>query len=447
MTVSVLSIGTEITRGELVNSTAAWLGDSLTTLGYEVGTHLSIPDEVETIAATLRELGQRAEIVVATGGLGPTSDDKTAASVARALGVELETDEAQLAELRRKYQSRGRELTELSAKQASLPAGATVLPNVVGTAPGFAVTIGKARCFFMPGVPREMTVMFQDRVLPVISEAAPGDHHQVRMRTFGLPESRVGELLAGIEEEHPDITIGYRASFPEVEVKVLARADGPAAAVARAREVAETVRECLGEAVFGDGEDTFAGAVGEALRSRKWSIAVAESCTGGLVGQMLTSVPGSSDYLRLDAVVYANSAKTRVLGVEPDILRGYGAVSGETAMAMAAGARRLADADVSVSITGIAGPGGGSEDKPVGTVWFGLSLRDGTLISLRHQLPGDRERIRLRAAYLALESVRRAAIGLDPVAGPASETLQEAHSSRRPASDEATRPADVAAHG
>lgn len=440
MNAAVLSIGTEITRGELTNSNAAWLGESLTTLGYPVLLHLSIPDEIESIAETLRDLGERVQVVVVTGGLGPTTDDMTAEAAARAARVELVCDEALLAEVRRKYQSRGRQLSTQGEKQAHIPAGATPLRNTVGTAPGFWLELGQARCFFLPGVPREMREMFGERVLPVIAESAPADTHQVSLRTFGLPESRVGELLAGLEEEHQGITLGYRASFPEVEVKVLATADGAQAAVTQAREVAKVVRERLGEAVYGDGEDTYPSALGDVLRERRWSISVAESCTGGLVGQMLTSVPGSSDYLRLDAVVYANSAKTRVLGVEPDILRGYGAVSGETAAAMADGARRLGDTDVAVSITGIAGPGGGTDDKPVGTVWFGLSFREGKSITMRHHLHGDRERVRTRAAYIALEAVRRAALGLDPITGAYCETLQEAHASGRPPSENTPRP-------
>ncbi|GAF77527.1 unnamed protein product [marine sediment metagenome] len=281
--------------------------------------------------------------------------------------------------------------------------------------------IGQARAFFMPGVPSEMKRMFDEQVIPRIRDIAPNDSHQIRLRTFGLPESVVGEKLAGVEEDFPGVTIGYRAHFPEIEVKVLARAPGPASrragapvpadpqAVVRdlAERAAQEVRTRLGDIVYGEGEDTFAGVVGRALRTRGWTLAIAESCTGGLVGHMITKEPGASDYLLLDAVTYANSAKQSVLGVDEEVLRGHGAVSPECACRMAEGARRVSGADVALAITGIAGPAGGSDTKPVGLVYLAIATAKGTEVQERN-FKGDRLWIQTLAAYVGLRMVRDA---------------------------------------
>ncbi len=411
MFAAVLSIGTELTRGELINGNAAWLGEQLTALGFEVMSHVTVGDDRDRIVETVRDLAERTQVVVATGGLGPTTDDLTAAAVAAALDVPLFRDEPSLDRIRQKWASFGREMPESNVKQAEFPRGATVLPNPVGTAPGFAVELGTARLFFLPGVPREMQILFRESIVPAVAPLVARTSYQVHLRTFGMTESQVGDLLAGIEEEAPGVTLGYRAHFPEIEVKVLARAPRAAEAQTLAEQVAQHVRDCLGDAVYGDRDDTFPAAVGRILRDRGLTVACAESCTGGLLGALLTSVPGSSDYLMLDAVVYANSSKTQVLGISPDILRAYGAVSGETASAMAEGALRLAKSDLAVSITGIAGPGGGSDDKPVGTVWFGLARKEGTTVTKLRRLSGDRERVRTLAAYVALKMLARAAQG------------------------------------
>jgi nicotinamide-nucleotide amidase len=226
-----------------------------------------------------------------------------------------------------------------------------------------------------------------------------------------MTESGVAQALAGLEKEHAGLTLGYRAHFPEIEVKVHVRADSASEAEARATAIANQVRGILGGAVFGGRDDSFAEVVGKALRERGKTLAVAESCTGGQVGEMLTRIPGASDYLLLDAVVYANSAKQAVLGVSSELLDAHGAVSGETAAAMAEGALRVADADIAVSITGIAGPGGGTEDKPVGTVWFGLARKGEATVTKHRKLPWGRDRVQTLSAYFALELVRRAVLG------------------------------------
>jgi len=407
MTCAVLSIGTEFTRGELVNSNAAWLSSGLTDLGFEVVEHCVVDDDKGRIVAALDRLARAAKVVVCTGGLGPTTDDLTSDAVAAALGVPLVRDDSALEQIRRRFEKLGRPMSESNAKQAYFPEGATVLSNPVGTAPGFVVELRGARAFFMPGVPHEMHRMFDEHVVSRIRDIAPNDSHQIRFRTFGLPESVVGEKLAGVEGMFPGVTIGYRAHFPEIEVKVLARAADRTAAIEHAERASKEVESRLSEVIYGQGDDTFAGVVGRALRTRGWTLAIAESCTGGLVGHLLTKEPGASDYLVLDAVTYANSAKQAVLGVEEDVLRGHGAVSAEVATRMADGARRVSGSDVALAITGVAGPAGGTDAKPVGLVYVAVATAKETVVK-EQRFSGGRHWIQTLAAYVGLSMVRAA---------------------------------------
>lgn len=411
MTVALLSIGTELTRGELVDTNAAWLAEQLTTLGFEVREQATVDDDVGRIGAALERLAAAARVVVCTGGLGPTSDDLTCEAVAAHLGRPLERHGFVLDRIRARYAARGQVMPVANERQADFPRGAKLIDNSVGTAPGFEVALGQARCFFLPGVPREMKHLFVEHLRPEVAPLAQRTTHQVHLRTFGLPESQVATLLADFEAAYPDVTVGYRASFPEIEVKILARGEHAAAAEGRAKLVAAEARAALGDIVYGERADRFPAVVGQALRDRGLLLAVAESCTGGLIGAMLTEAPGSSEFLLFDGVVYANSAKERVLGVPNETLRCHGAVSGETAAAMAEGAQRAVDANLAVSVTGVAGPGGGTEDKPVGTVWFGLARDDAPTLTFRRRFSGDRDQVRGRAAHFALDLVRRAATG------------------------------------
>jgi len=411
MNAAVLSIGTELTRGELVDTNAGWLSEQLTAFGFDVNLIRTVDDDEARIAAEVAALAADNHVVVASGGLGPTTDDKTTAAVARALGAALVRDAACLSQLERRYAALGRAMPPSNAKQADFPEGADILRNDRGTAPGFAVRMGACRLFFLPGVPSEMRGMFADTVVPEIGPLGKRTTHLRHVRVYGLGESQVGEKLAGVEDLEPGVVLGYRASFPEIQVRVLARADTESEAEAKAQRIAEVVRERLGDVAYGERDDSYPAAVGRSLRDSGKTLSIAESCTGGLLGGLVTSVPGSSDYLLLDAVTYANTAKTRVLGVSEEVLRAHGAVSGETAAAMAEGALRLGESDIAISVTGIAGPGGGTDVKPVGTVWFGLALRGDRTRTVHRHFPGDRERIRTSAAYAALRLVEQAARG------------------------------------
>ncbi len=405
MTAAVLSIGTELSRGELVNTNGPWIASQLVSIGFEVFEHAIVDDDRPRIVAALERLARTASVIVCTGGLGPTTDDVTTEAVATQLGVGLRRDEASLEHIRRRFEKLGRTMSESNAKQADFPEGAEVLANPIGTAPGFAVRLGRSLAFFMPGVPREMTRMFEEQVTPRIRALAPSDTYQIRLKTFGLPESVVGEKLAGIEAAHEGVIIGYRAHFPEIEVKVLAKGASQTSAREACEKATAEVRARLGDVIYGEADDTFSSVVGRVLRNRGVTLAIAESCTGGLVGSMLTREPGASDFLLLDAVTYANSAKARVLGVDEDVLRAHGAVSAEVAAAMAEGARRASGSDVALSLTGIAGPTGGTEDKPVGTVYLAVTGQRGT--DVKHRVfPGERFQIQTFAAYAGLHQLR-----------------------------------------
>lgn len=405
MPAAILSIGTELTRGELNNTNATWLAERLTAHGFEVACIETIADDRATIVDTLCRLAVRNRVVVCTGGLGPTTDDLTAECVARAAGVSLVRHEPSLEAIRRRFTALNREMTASNAKQADFPEGAEVLQNPIGTAPGFAISLGASRMFFTPGVPIEVYRMFEEQILPRIASLASNDSVQTHLKTFGQTESRIGELLAGVEEQFPGVTIGYRAHFPEIEVKVHARAKNKPEAQQLADAATREVRTRIGEFVYGEGAtDSFPAAVGRALRQRGLTLSIAESCTGGMVSQMLTSIAGSSEFLLLDTVVYSNTAKSTVLGVDPELIRAHGAVSAECASAMAEGVRRVAGSDLSVSITGIAGPAGGSDLKPVGLVYFAVATRDGATVHER-KLGGDRGRVQTLAAWTALRLV------------------------------------------
>jgi nicotinamide-nucleotide amidase len=406
MTCAVMCIGTELTRGELVNTNGPWLAACLTDVGFQVVEDVTIDDDKPRIIATLERLARSARVIVCTGGLGPTTDDLTTEAVAQALGVPVERDAASLEAIRRRFERLGRTMSASNAKQADFPKGAQILPNPVGTAPGFSVAVAGATAFFLPGVPREMKLMFEAQVLPKIRSLAPRDTAQIRLRTFGLPESVVGERLEGVELAFPGVTIGYRAHFPEIEVKVLARALSETQARDLCERAAAEVRGRLADVVYGASDDTFPGVVGRALRAKGYTLAIAESCTGGLVGHMLTREPGASDFLLVDAVTYANSAKSRLLGVEEDVLRAHGAVSAEVAAAMSEGVKRVSGADIALSLTGIAGPTGGSDENPVGTVYVAVTAAGGTTVKHRH-FPGDRLQIQTLAAYAGLHLVRQ----------------------------------------
>lgn len=416
----VVSIGTEVVRGELVNTNAQLLAERLTELGLTVREHVSVADEpaeLHALFARLRAQDPRG-VLVSTGGLGPTTDDLTAKAVADFLGVGIVRDPVALEAITVRMQRAGRSLSESNASQADIPAGALPLPNAVGSAPGFCAHLGSTtgepglQAFFLPGVPREMRAMFEAEVVPRLAPHVAKNRWQVHLRTFGLPESQVGDRLAGIEAAYPGVVLGYRAHFPEIEVKVLATAGDALAARRLAVRVAAEVESKLHGFVYGGKTDSFVAKATEMLVARGLTVAVAESCTGGMLAEKLTSLPGAGRFMQAGVVSYANEAKTALLGVPAALIAAHGAVSEEVAAAMAEGIRARSGADLAVSITGVAGPDGGSAEKPVGTVCFGLADAERTQTRREMLLRGTRQQIRVLATHVALAMLRERALSM-----------------------------------
>jgi nicotinamide-nucleotide amidase len=410
----VVTIGDELLRGEIVDSNKSLLSERLLRLDVETQRHVTVPDDAAAIEEVLRAAATHARVVLVSGGLGPTRDDITTEVAARTFGRRLERDARVLEELRRFFRSLGREMAANNAKQADFPEGAEVLPNPIGTAPGFLLEAEGALLFFMPGVPRELTRMVDGEVLPRL-EARLGGQERIRatlLRTFGLGESNLDRELADLALDDPSVSLGFRTQFPDNLVRVVARGADAAGAQAKLRRVVERIRERLGSLVVGEGEESLAERVVQLLREKGSTVAVAESCTGGLVASRLTDIPGSSAYFLGGVVAYANEAKVRELGVDPAVLEEHGAVSELVVRQMAEGIRARTRAQLGVATTGIAGPEGGSEEKPVGTVWLALADGDDTRAQC-YTLMRDRARNRELATHLALDWLRRRLLGLE----------------------------------
>ncbi len=410
----VVTIGNELLRGEIVDSNKSFLSERLLDLELEATRHVSVPDEPEAIAEILRDGASRARVVLVSGGLGPTRDDITSETAAKTFGRALVRDPEALRHIQAYFSSAGRQMTENNATQADFPEGAEILENPLGTAPGFMLDVDGCLLFFMPGVPRELYRMTDEEVLPRLRARIEGTAavRSVLLRTFGMGESNLDRLLDDLVRDDPAAELGFRTQFPDNLVRVLVRGEDAAAAEAKLASLSAQVRERLGDLVVGEGERHLEEIVGELLRERALTIALAESCTGGLLSSRLTDVPGSSDYLLESLVTYSNRSKIRDLGVSAADIEAYGAVSDPVARQMAEGVRTRNGADIGVAITGVAGPGGGTEAKPVGTVYVGLADAEGTR-SRHYQLVQERTRNKQLAAQVALDWVRRRLLGLE----------------------------------
>ncbi len=409
----IIAIGDEVLNGEIVNSNAAHVAARLEDAGWQVARHTVVGDDEDAILAAFAEAESRAGVVIVSGGLGPTRDDITSACAARFFGVDRVLDEDVLKGIRTFFERVGYPMSENNRNQAMFPEGAVVLPNPLGTAPGFRMRRGDRHFFFVPGVPREMKRMLDHEILPFLRGILPEGAHRatVLLRTFGMGESRLDERLADVTAGMPGVTIGFRTQFPENFVRIVAEGKDRAEAEDRLARVRVEVEARLGAMIIGEGDRPIEAVVGELLAARGLTIATAESCTGGLLATRITDVPGSSDYFHRGAVTYSNEAKAEVLGIPPDTIREHGAVSEPVALAMAEGVRRIAGADLGVGITGIAGPAGGTPEKPVGLVWIALAHAGGAE-ARRFQFFGDRERIRIFSVTVALNWVRTHLLGL-----------------------------------
>jgi nicotinamide-nucleotide amidase len=409
MKISTLSIGDELMCGQVTDTNVGTIASALLVKGLRVQRHLAVGDSETDIIGALNELGRISDAVIVTGGLGPTADDVTSRAAARATSRRLVIHEEARTHVRL-MSSKLEHLIfcPLNDKQAMIPTKSTLISNPNGTACGFHLMHNGCFMFFLPGVPSEMTVMLRDTVIPFLLERVPHKRviRTVNLNLFGPCEAEVDELLLGIARPEQGLTLGICVTFPWMTVTLRSEADSDDAAADLLVPAAHAVRERLKEYCFSSGDASMDEVVAELCRDSCLTLSVAESCSGGLIAKRITDMPGSSRYFCEGLVTYSNHAKTRLLGVPADVLNNFGAVSSECASAMAKGVRLASDSDLGLAVTGIAGPDGGSEDKPVGTVYISLAASDGCWTK-RFQFSGSRDEVRMLTAWTALDWLRR----------------------------------------
>lgn len=426
MNAIILSVGDELVLGQTVDTNSAWLSRQCAAVGCDVLAHKTVGDDQDLIEVAILEAAEIADVVIVSGGIGPTEDDLTRQAIAAVNEVELIEDERWTAEVRSFFAKLGRVMPESNKIQSMIPEGAQMICNTAGTAAGIRATIRtagfnddlqpvevQAELFSMPGVPKEMKAMFARDVLPYLKERSGGAVILSRtLHTFGQGESTVAERLGDLMTRGRNPSVGTTVSGGIVSLRVNARFDSLAQATEELEKTAAACRAALGDLIFGQDDEALPGLVHRLLLSdpSKPTIATAESCTGGLVAKMLTDTPGSSAYVKFGWVTYANEAKTQMLGVPEQTLKDHGAVSEPVVTAMAAGARERAGATYGIALSGVAGPDGGTPEKPVGTVWIALAHPDG-VAARRFVFLGDREMIRDRAAKMALTMLRFQLLG------------------------------------
>lgn len=408
MNISTISIGDELVFGEVVDTNSARIAERLYTVGFKVQRHLTVGDVESDIMEAVQTLAGKSETVIVTGGLGPTVDDITARAAAKATGRQLVLNEEALAHVKVVTEKLGGGAFRLNEKQALLPAKATVIPNPIGTACGFYVSYSSSVLFFLPGVPNEMIRMLDETVIPIILQKRKGKRFtRTRvLKVFGPSEAEVDSLVKGVAAPNDGVTVAFCVNFPEILVKLRAEGDNERHVVDLLERAAESARKKLKEYLFAEDGETMDSVVAALFRSKGVTLSLAESCTGGLVAKRITDVSGSSTYFLEGAVTYSNAAKIRTLNVSPGLLEEKGAVSSEVAMAMARGMRKRAGSDIALAVTGIAGPEGGSAEKPVGTVFIALASQGGCRAK-RYNFAGDREEIRSITSFTAMDWMRR----------------------------------------
>lgn len=411
-TAEILAVGSELLTPFRRDTNSLALTSRLNELGISVVGKAIVGDDVSALSATVQAALTRADLVVLTGGLGPTDDDVTRDAVARALGLGLDEDPSTLAAIEARFARRKLAMPAINRRQALVPHGGVVLPNPAGTAPGLWIERGEQVVVLLPGPPREMRAILEAELGPRLAARSGGRHVERRViRTTGRPESTIDEIASPIytpwKTAEPPIETTILAGGGQIELHLAATSDGtPAASTALDRGV-EALASALGDIVISTDGRPIEAVVGDALKARGWMIATAESCTGGGIASRLTDIAGSSAYVAGGVVAYADAVKTAVLGVPAEMIAAYGAVSEPVAIAMAEGARRRLGADVGVSVTGIAGPTGGSAAKPVGTVFIGLAAPGGPATAKAFLFLGERAMVRTQAAMAALDLVRR----------------------------------------
>jgi nicotinamide-nucleotide amidase len=424
MNAIILSIGDELIFGQNVDTNSAWLSRQLASVGCAAMMHLTVPDDQHAIEQAIDESARRCDVLLITGGIGPTADDLTRQALAAVMRQELVLNSVWLERLDSFFKARGRPMPASNTIQAMIPSGARMIDNPNGTAAGIEATLSfdapgpnrqsaahACQVFVMPGVPKEMTAMFVRDVLPYISQRSAGAVILSRaLHTFGIGESALAEKLGELMDRRRNPSVGTTASGGVVTIRVNSRFDSRDQAQVQLDATVNACREAVGNLIYGEDDQSLSQVVGSMLAERKLTVATAESCTGGLLAKMITDVSGSSTYFSAGFITYSNDAKHERLGVSREVINIYGAVSEPVVAAMATNARRLAKADVSLAISGIAGPTGGTPTKPVGTVCIALAHDAGAIVRT-FNFPGDREWVRDRAAKMALTMLRYHLLG------------------------------------
>jgi nicotinamide-nucleotide amidase len=403
----ILAIGSEMLTPFRSDTNSLWLTERLNSVGVEVRMKTVIGDDEARLEETIRDAMKRSEIIISTGGLGPTADDITKNVFARVLNRRLLLNEEILNKLRERFARRGIQMAEINARQALIPEGATVLHNRKGTAPGILMSEGNCTVVMLPGPPGEMKPMFDELVMPVLRQRT-GDMIIVRrsLSIFGMTESGVDEMAEPIYGKFTNPATTILAVNGQIELHLTAQAKSESEANCLLDQLAGPLKEAFGESIFSARGEQLEEVVGALLKAKGATLATAESCTGGLLAGRITNVSGSSEYFREGVIAYANEAKAELLGVPHKLIEEHGAVSAEVAEAMAIGIRRRAHANIGIGVTGIAGPGGGSEEKPVGLVYIGIA-DEAESSARRFLFPGDRHLIRELAVKAALDMIRR----------------------------------------
>ena len=414
MNAEILSIGDELLIGQVVNTNASWLGEQLSLLGVDVRRITAVGDDRGQLLEEFQRAWEQQDVVIVTGGLGPTHDDITREAVCAFFNSDLVFNETVLGDIERMFAERKRRVTDVNRDQAMVPAEAEIMRNREGTAPGYHFSKDGKHFFVTPGVPYEMHAMVENYILPRLRESFRSERGSLTLLTTGIPESTLSDRLDGIASLVDGAEAAFLPSPLGVRIRITSRGDDTDTVRDRIRRVREFVEERAGEYVFGTGRQTLEEVAGKLLEESGLMVSVAESCTGGLITDKLTNVPGSSNWFERGVVTYSNESKIDLLGVDEAILREHGAVSRECAEAMADGIRQRSGGDIGISTTGIAGPSGGSAEKPVGLVWIGISSDAGTLAH-DFYFGGNRIRTKQRAAQAALDMLRRRLRELPPI--------------------------------
>lgn len=408
MKADIIIVGEEILSGQTIDSNSAYIARKLSDIGIPVELKITVGDRHEDIRDAVKASWKRSSLIIMTGGLGPTKDDTTKAAIAEAFGKKMIHRPEVLRKLEALYEKRRMTMPEIVKNQTMQPEGCELLDNPIGSAPGILIRDAGRMFIALPGVPSEMEALVDQAVIPLLVQLPGRDHIAIRrIRTIGITEAAIAEKIADLEPSAPHIRLAYLPSYKGVDLRVTVISPDESVATSEADSLAQAISSRIRENIFTIGDQTLVEMVGEELKKKHKTLSTAESCTGGLIAKMITDEAGSSEYFVGTIVSYSNDVKEHILGVPTEVLATKGAVSQEVAEAMAQGALRVTGSDYAISVTGIAGPGGATPEKPVGLVYVGLAEKGGATKVDRLQLFGTRERIRERSAMHALEMLRK----------------------------------------